>query len=201
MDSACSRIHGMAWSASRRRSYLCCKKRAFAAANREVRVRSCLLGEQHPCWGGAGSYYLSGHCCGRLHRGARFPQLQCDRCAPWRPSACCLLLCLRPTGRLVSPAHDENIKAWDAARTASGNFPGHSGAITEMCVSPCNRWLASSSIDGTIRVWNLIDSHQKRPPLTVSGNGERTPVNSISFASQSPHLVHCHRAGFIRIHL
>ena len=34
---------------------------------------------------------------------------------------------------------------------------GHSGEITEMLISPCNRWLVSASIDGTIRVWRTSD--------------------------------------------
>ena len=34
-------------------------------------------------------------------------------------------------------------------------FRGHVHAISEMCTSPCNTWLASSSVDGTVRVWQL----------------------------------------------
>jgi U3 small nucleolar RNA-associated protein 21 len=40
-------------------------------------------------------------------------------------------------------------------RRITRTFPGHNDSITDMAFSPDSRWLVSSSLDCSIRVWDL----------------------------------------------
>lgn len=61
-------------------------------------------------------------------------------------------------------------------------FVGHSGPITDACFSPDSRWLITSSLDKTIRTWDipssyLIDQFMMEKPcvsLTMSPTGKES---------------------------
>lgn len=39
-------------------------------------------------------------------------------------------------------------------------FEGHADRITDMCFSEDGKWLLSSSMDGTLRIWDVILARQ-----------------------------------------
>lgn len=59
-------------------------------------------------------------------------------------------------------------------RTVVRRFKGHNGTITDMCFSPDSRWLITSGMDATIKVWDipsayLIDHFKlERPCISLS---------------------------------
>ncbi len=58
------------------------------------------------------------------------------------------------------------------------SLKGHQGAVTEVAFSPDRRYLASSSEDQTIRLWELPSGTEVR---TLKGHGG--PVHSVAFSS------------------
>jgi WD40 repeat protein len=60
--------------------------------------------------------------------------------------------------RLVSTGRGNAIKVWDLDPVAEKKefvFFGHSQRVTEMAVSPDGRTLASGSVDGEVKLWDL----------------------------------------------
>jgi WD40 repeat protein len=58
-----------------------------------------------------------------------------------------------------------------SGREAGPALIGHSGSVTGLAFDPLNRWLASSSHDGTLRLW---DGRSKKPVLTLVTVGNDT---------------------------
>lgn len=42
---------------------------------------------------------------------------------------------------------------------------GHEGGITSVCFSPCGRYLASSSYDDTVKLWDVDSMKNAKGPL------------------------------------
>lgn len=66
-------------------------------------------------------------------------------------------LAVAPSGSWVAAALDDlSIRVWDAA---SGNelvtLIGHEGKITGLAISPDGRFMVSTSLDGTTRIWGI----------------------------------------------
>jgi len=57
---------------------------------------------------------------------------------------------------LVSGSHDRTGGLWDVA---SGDFlrtlEGHDGVVLRVAVDPTGTWIASTSWDGTVRLWGV----------------------------------------------
>ena len=62
------------------------------------------------------------------------------------------------SGRLIITGDDEGLlKIWSAdTGLLLSNLKGHTTIINLTDVSPCNKYLASCSQDGTVRVWDLF---------------------------------------------
>jgi WD40 repeat protein len=65
-------------------------------------------------------------------------------------------IAISPNGRLLVSGSRQVIQVWDLATgTLQSNWQGHDDWITALAVSPDNRTLASSSLDQTLKLWNL----------------------------------------------
>eukprot|EP00252_Welwitschia_mirabilis_P019651 TRINITY_DN4608_c0_g1_i1.p1 TRINITY_DN4608_c0_g1~~TRINITY_DN4608_c0_g1_i1.p1 ORF type:complete len:897 (+),score=167.79 TRINITY_DN4608_c0_g1_i1:212-2902(+) len=64
-------------------------------------------------------------------------------------------------GLLATAADDMILRLHDVnARRLVRKFTGHSDRVTDLCFSGDGKWLLSSSMDGTVRVWDIISSRQ-----------------------------------------
>ncbi|PIA51851.1 hypothetical protein AQUCO_01000026v1 [Aquilegia coerulea] len=67
----------------------------------------------------------------------------------------------RPNGLLATVANDMIIRVFDVvALRMVRKFEGHSDRITDVCFSEDGKWLLSSSMDGTLRIWDVILARQ-----------------------------------------
>jgi eukaryotic-like serine/threonine-protein kinase len=59
--------------------------------------------------------------------------------------------------RLAAGGSGTDILVWDIAATSTNQQPdrllGHASSIESLCFSPDDRWILSSSLDGTVRTW------------------------------------------------
>ena len=95
-------------------------------------------------------------------RGVLLREVQAHRYMLW-------FLAFSPDGTLLATgSNDKTIQLWSVARLLSANRPvagnsltpqriltGHTGRVNWLCFSPDGRWLASSSNDQTVRLWNV----------------------------------------------
>ena len=70
--------------------------------------------------------------------------------APYATSVCNLSQC--------ASAPSQATMSLVQAMTVVRRFRGHTDRITDLTVSSDCRWLLSSSMDGTVRVWDIPDS-------------------------------------------
>ncbi|ERN12564.1 hypothetical protein AMTR_s00025p00209980 [Amborella trichopoda] len=67
----------------------------------------------------------------------------------------------RSNGLLATVADDKVLRLYDVlAVRMVRKFEGHSDRITDLCFSEDGKWLLSSSMDGTLRVWDVIRAKQ-----------------------------------------
>ncbi|KAG6769424.1 hypothetical protein POTOM_025059 [Populus tomentosa] len=67
----------------------------------------------------------------------------------------------RLNGLLATVADDFVIRLFDAvALRMVRKFEGHTDRITDLCFSEDGKWLLSSSMDGTLRIWDVILARQ-----------------------------------------
>ncbi|PON81318.1 Guanine nucleotide-binding protein, beta subunit [Trema orientale] len=67
----------------------------------------------------------------------------------------------RLNGLLATVADDLVIRLFDVvALRMVRKFEGHTDRITDMCFSEDGKWLLSSSMDGTLRIWDVILARQ-----------------------------------------
>lgn len=67
----------------------------------------------------------------------------------------------RSNGLLATVADDLVIRLFDVvALRMVRKFEGHADRITDMCFSEDGKWLLSSSMDGTLRIWDVILARQ-----------------------------------------
>ncbi|VFQ89188.1 unnamed protein product [Cuscuta campestris] len=67
----------------------------------------------------------------------------------------------RSNGLLATAADDLVIRVFDAvALRMVRKFQGHADRITDMCFSEDGKWLLTSSMDGTLRIWDVILARQ-----------------------------------------
>ncbi|CAI0428720.1 unnamed protein product [Linum tenue] len=76
---------------------------------------------------------------------------------------CCLVKAIyhRYNGLLATVADDLVIRVFDVvALRMVRKFQGHTDRITDLCFSEDGKWLLSSSMDGTLRIWDVILARQ-----------------------------------------
>lgn len=76
-------------------------------------------------------------------------------------------------GLLATVADDLMIRLFDVvALRLVRKFEGHTDRITDLCFSEDGKWLLSSSMDGSLRIWDVIlarqiDAIQVDVPITA----------------------------------
>ena len=82
-----------------------------------------------------------------------------------------------PDGRFLTRSAGRNVLLWYAGRTYKTVLTGHTDDVTSVAFSHDSRTLASSSVDTTVRLWDVeTDTHK----ATFAGHTER--VVSVAFS-------------------
>jgi len=69
--------------------------------------------------------------------------------------------CLLDGNMMVSSSYDQTISVWDCVKgKVKLSLKGHEDWVNDVCLSDDRKWLASSSKDATIRLWNIEDSER-----------------------------------------
>ena len=89
---------------------------------------------------------------------------------------------------------------WGAARgEAAAVFRGHRETVTGVAFSPDGKWLASCAHDGTVRLWPVSGSGDRRvlefPGVAAGGPA---PLSSVSFSPDGRQLLGCSSQGVAR---
>jgi WD40 repeat protein len=83
-------------------------------------------------------------------RGKRWHAGQALTCIAWSPH-----------GRVAGDA--TQVEVWDVQTSSiNSTYTGHTDIVTSVSWSPCSRYIASASKDGTVQIWycaNLECSH------------------------------------------
>jgi len=97
------------------------------------------------------------------------------------------LLLHRESSLMAMALEDFTIKIMDIdTKKIVRNFFGHQHSVTDMAFSPDARWLISSSMDSSIRVWDLPSARLLDCFLVDS------PVTSLAFSPTGDFLATCH---------
>ncbi len=97
----------------------------------------------------------------------------------------------------LSGGKDNIVSMWDLATMPSKivkTFEGHKGPIKSLDVSPNGKYLATGSTDGTIRIWDLLNTN-----LVYELKGHNKDVNSITFSPDGKTLVSGGADGVINL--
>ncbi|SCU90694.1 LAME_0E09670g1_1 [Lachancea meyersii CBS 8951] len=98
--------------------------------------------------------------------------------------------------RFLAAAGHLNVRLYDI-RTTNPNpvasFEGHRGNVTSIAFQQENKWMVSSSEDGTIKVWDV------RAPSVQRNYKHNAAVNEVQIHPNQGELISCDQDGNIRI--
>ncbi|KAI5080871.1 hypothetical protein GOP47_0004054 [Adiantum capillus-veneris] len=93
----------------------------------------------------------------------------------------------RGSGLLATVSYDLVLRVYDVeAAKLVRMFEGHKDRVTDLCFSEDGKWLLSSAMDGTIRVWDVVSSKQLDAMRVVD------PVTSLSLSPSMDMLATTH---------
>lgn len=105
-------------------------------------------------------------------------------------------LAITPDKRFLAAAGSKSIKLFDI-RSNNPNptlsFDEHTGNVTAVAIQADGKWMASSSEDGTVKVWDLRTGHVQRSYKHGS------PVNDVVIHPNQGELISCDDDGNVRI--
>jgi WD40 repeat protein len=113
---------------------------------------------------------------------------------PWLASgsngAICSSLAFKPYGgRVAAGDHDGVVTLWDVwdvgLAKPIGRLARHTGPVTDVAFSPDDRVLVSSSLDGTVILWDVESDRQVGEPLRAHVG----PVNAVAVSPDGKTLV------------
>ena len=67
--------------------------------------------------------------------------------------------------RLAWGSTDSTVKVWDGPGTEIKVLRGHTSWVQAVTFSPDDKWIASASLDGTVKIW-------RTPPILQAGEGD-----------------------------
>ena len=92
-------------------------------------------------------------------------------------------------GELYSVGKDARIKQWNADFSAKNEVVGHIYAIHDLQFSPDDKWIATASMDKTVKIWEA-DSLKLRKVLDATRHGgHKNSVNKLIWSSFEDLLV------------
>lgn len=105
-------------------------------------------------------------------------------------------LAITPDKRFLAAAGAKSIKLFDI-RSNNPNptlsFDDHNGNVTAVAIQADGKWMASSSEDGTVKVWDLRTGHVQR------NYRHGCPVNDVVIHPNQGELISCDNDGNVRI--
>lgn len=72
-------------------------------------------------------------------------------------------------------------------------FEGHTGNVTALAIQADGKWMATSSEDGTVKVWDM------RAPTVQRNYKHRCPVNDVVIHPNQGELIACDDEGNVRV--
>jgi WD40 repeat protein len=85
-------------------------------------------------------------------------------------------LAFSSSGQLVSGGADKTVRVWNIGTGRElQTFSGHGDMVTSAVWSPDGRWIASASVDQSIKIWDtasMINKESPRLPITLAGQND-----------------------------
>jgi G protein beta subunit-like protein len=105
-------------------------------------------------------------------------------------------LVISPDRRFLAVAGFANVRLYDL-KTTNPNpitaFDGHTANVTGIAINQDATWMATSSEDGTLKVWDI------RAPGLQRNYDHRAPVNDVCAHPNQGEIVSCDQSGSIKI--
>jgi len=98
-----------------------------------------------------------------------------------------LLISYQLVGLLATVADDFVIRLYDVVTLKMvREFRGHTDRITDLCFSEDGKWVISSSMDGSLRIWDVILAKQ------IDGVHVDVPITALSLSPNMDVLATAH---------
>jgi len=104
-------------------------------------------------------------------------------------------LAISPDKRLLAAAIHKKVNIYEINSASSdpiATFEGHTNNVTSVSFHSEGKWLVTGSEDGTIRIWDLRNTHPHRTYDNAS------PVNDVCVHPNQGELISCDQAGSIK---
>lgn len=105
-------------------------------------------------------------------------------------------MAITPDKRFLAAAGSRTIRLYDIRSTNPNptlTFEDHSGSVTAVAIQADGKWMASSSEDGTVKVWDMRTGHVQR------NYKHECAVNDVVIHPNQGELISCDNDGNVRI--
>ena len=119
----------------------------------------------------------------------------CHRTIP-HPDSQVNRLAISPDRRFLAACGFSNTRIYDLRSqtpTPLHTFDGHAGPVTGVVINQESTWMATSSEDGTVKVWDL------RSPGVKRNYQHKHPVNDVCVHANQGEIISCDQGGSIRV--
>ena len=104
----------------------------------------------------------------------------------------------RRDGSLLAGSSDGTVRLWDVETEKHITFTGHAASVTSVSFSGYDYYFASSSEDGTVKLWSNLLSYDD-PHLMTLVIGHASSVNSVCFSFDNHFLASGSMDGTVRL--